>query len=134
RLSQLAYALIAERAQRGLLTPVRESLVDGLARPLQRPVHRRDARLEGLRRLPGREPEYVTHDQHGALSSRQMLQRSDERKLHRLTLLVSRLGCGVAVHDPERLVWVGLYPYRLDDRLTYVGLRRVLWGVLALER
>src|SRR5262249_4430909 len=50
RLNEVANSRIAERAQGRLLSLLRKPLVDGLARTLQRAVHRGDARLEGLGR------------------------------------------------------------------------------------
>ena len=58
--------------------------VERRPRPLQRAVHRRDARLEQLRHLGRLPAQHLAEDQHRALARRQVLQRGDERQPDRL--------------------------------------------------
>ena len=89
-IDQLAQLLVVERAQRRLLALVGQLLVDGLACALERAVHRRDAGVERLRDLGGREAEHLAQDQHRSLVGGQVLERRDERQLHALAQLVAR--------------------------------------------
>src|ERR687898_2481769 len=100
-LHDLAYLLVAERSQGGLLTLLREPLFHRLPRALQGAVRRRDGRVERLRSLLRREAEHVAEDQHGALRGRQMLKRGDEGELDALALLVAGLGRRVPVLEAE---------------------------------
>src|SRR5262249_44798627 len=59
RVDELADALVAEQAQRLLLTPVGKTFLYRLARTLERAVHRRDGCLQRLRHLARREAEYL---------------------------------------------------------------------------
>ena len=114
---QLAQALVAERAQRGLLARLREPFVDRLVGALERAVDGGRRRLERLGDLGAREAEHVAQDQHRALARRQQLQRGDERELDALALLV------LGVHH------VGLDPHGLDERLGD-GVVRVAGGAV----
>ena len=115
-LDERADALVAERAQRGLLALVREPLVDGLARALQRAVDgRRRVVSSVLGDLLRREAEHLAQDQHRALRGGQVLERRDERQLDALALLVARLRGGVALREAG--VGVRLDPDRLGQRL-----------------
>ena len=122
-LDEPGQALVAERAQRRPLAAVGQRLIDRLTGALERAVHRRGRRVQRLRDLARREPKHLAQDQHGPLARRQVLQRSDERELDALALLVARLGCRVAVLEPEVLVRVGLDPDRFDERRARTGVR-----------
>ena len=113
----LAQALVAERAQRGLLALV--------GQPLARPSVRArcsalltdgGGRLEHLGGLLRREAEHLAQDQHRALGRRQVLERRDEGELDALAPLVAGLGRRAAVLEAEPLVGIGLDPDRLDHR------------------
>ena len=58
--------------------------LEGGARPLQRAVHGRDARLEELRDLRGLPAQHLAEDEHRALARRELLKRSDEREANGL--------------------------------------------------
>ena len=83
-LDQRALAVLAERLERLGLRARREPFLDDRARPLQRRVHRRPRGVHGVGDLLRREPEHVEHEQRRALVGRQVLDRRDERQLHRL--------------------------------------------------
>ena len=90
---------------------------------LERAVDRDRGCLEHLGGLLGREPQHVTEDQDGALPGRQVLERSGERELDALPLLVACVRaeqCGV---DSELRVGVRLEPDRLGKRLAESSVR-----------
>ena len=120
-LDQLASPIVAERAERRLLAPLGQPLVDGLAGALQGAVDRSDRRLQRLRHPSGREAEHLAQKEDGALRGREVLERRDERELNRLALLVARLGRRVAVQRRERRIREGIQPGRLDERLADVA-------------
>ena len=115
-LDDLAQALVAQRAQGGLLAAVGQALVDRLAGALQGAVDRGDRRLERLGDLLAREAQHLAQDERGALVGRQVLERRHEGQLDALAALVAGLGGGAAVDEPELLVGIGLDPRRLDER------------------
>jgi hypothetical protein len=104
---------VSERAQRGLLAALGQALVEGPAGALQRAVHRGDRRLEHQRDLPGREAQYVSQNEHGALLRRQVLQGRDERELYGLLLLVAGLRRRRPILESQLLVGERLGPHRL---------------------
>ena len=108
--------VVAQRAQRLLLTPLGQALVDCLAGPLQGAVHRGDARVERVRHLACGEAEDLPQDQDRPLRGLEMLERGDERQLYRLALLVTCVGRRVAVGEPELLVGIRLDPHGFDER------------------
>ena len=116
-------SLVAERPQGLLLALLGKPLLDRRPGPLQRAVHRCDARVERVRRLLRGEAEDLAQDQHRPLVGGQQLQRRDERQLDGLALLVAGVRRGVAVLDAEGLVRVRLDPDRLDQRLADAAVR-----------
>src|SRR5262249_30115707 len=112
-LRDLIDARVSERAQRRPLAVLGHPLLDGLAGALQGAVYGYDRRAQRLRDLLGREPQHVSENEHHPLSRRQVPECHDERKLHRLALLVAALGCGVPILEAQQLFRGRLHPRRI---------------------
>jgi hypothetical protein len=95
-------------------------MVDSLPGALQRAVHRGRRGVQDLRDLRGGELQHLTQDQHGALSTGQVLQCGDEGQLHALPSQVARRGIGVARFALLHLFGPGFEPYRSGHGLTEV--------------